>query len=99
MFRDGAAPFSAAVVLVVEQNQQKRMATAAALRKEGFEVYEAADGAEALKVLDTVAIDVLFTDIDMEGGTALSQWVEQHRPSTYVVWTADGERDQAISLH
>jgi len=72
---------------------------AAALRKEGFVVYEAADGAEAIKVLDAVAIDVVFTDIDAEGGPALSRWVEQRRPSTYVAWTADGERDQAVSIH
>lgn len=36
-----------AVVLVVESNTPRRLARAADLRREGFEVYEAANSAEA----------------------------------------------------
>ena len=57
----------APVVLIVENDVLLRLVTASNLRDAGFEVIEAANAAEALRVLARVPVDVLFSDIDMPG--------------------------------
>ena len=58
---------AAPVVLIVENDVLLRLVTASNLRDAGFEVIEAANAAEALRILDRVPVDVLFSDIDMPG--------------------------------
>jgi len=58
---------AAPVVLIVENDVLLRLVTASNLRDAGFEVIEAANCAEALRVLDRIPVDVLFSDIDMPG--------------------------------
>jgi two-component system, response regulator PdtaR len=58
---------AAPVVLIVENDVLLRLVTASNLRDAGFEVIEAANAAEALRVLARVPVDVLFSDIDMPG--------------------------------
>jgi DNA-binding NtrC family response regulator len=79
------------VVLVVEDDVLLRLATARNLRDAGFEVIEAANSAEALRILDHIAVDVLFSDIDMPGnldGLALAQWVHRTRSDTRIILTS-----------
>jgi CheY-like chemotaxis protein len=86
---------SAPVVLVVENDVLLRLVTASNLRDAGFEVIEAADSAEAIRILDCIPVDVLFSDIDMPGkmdGLALAQWVHQRRVDTRIILTSSGER-------
>ncbi len=54
-------------VLVVEDDVLIRMTLAAVLRDEGFTVIEACDADEALVALATTSIDLLLTDVRMEG--------------------------------
>src|SRR5690349_22079991 len=68
-------------VLVVEDDVLLRLATADHLRDAGLSVAEAATGEEAQAVLDAVAIDLVFTDINMGDGIdgiALARWVSEH---------------------
>ena len=44
-------------------------------------------------MLEATAIDVVFSDIDLIDGPALAQWVEERKPASYFVWTADLESD------
>jgi CheY-like chemotaxis protein len=70
----------APVVLIVENDVLLRLVTASNLRDAGFDVIEAANPVEALRVLDRIPVDVLFSDIDMPGkmdGLALAQWVHR----------------------
>jgi DNA-binding NtrC family response regulator len=87
---------SALVVLVVEDDVLLRLATASNLRDAGFEVIEAANSGEAIRViLDCIPVDVLFSDIDMPGkmdGLALAQWVHQRRLDTRIILTSGLER-------
>jgi len=86
---------SAPVVLVVENDVLLRLLTASNLRDAGFEVIEAADSAEAIRILDCIPVDVLFSDIDMPGkmdGLALAQWVHQRRLDTRIILTSGVER-------
>ena len=86
---------AAPVVLVVENDVLLRLVTASNLRDAGFEVIEAANCAEAIRILDRIPVDVLFSDIDMPGkmdGLALAQWVHQRQVDTTIILTSGGER-------
>jgi CheY-like chemotaxis protein len=81
----------APVVLIVENDVLLRLVTASNLRDAGFEVIEAANPAEALRILDRIPVDVLFSDIDMPGnmdGLALAQWVRQSQADTRIILTS-----------
>jgi len=55
-------------ILLVDDNQHMRMLLIEILRAIGVRhVFEAMDGAEALSILRTTAIDVVFTDLSMNG--------------------------------
>jgi len=59
---------AAVQVLLIEDEAIIRLVTAEALQDEGFEVIEAADGDEAVKLLDGPGcFDVLFIDVRMPG--------------------------------
>jgi len=86
---------AAPVVLVVENDVLLRLVTASNLRDAGFEVIEAANSAEAIRILDRIPVDVLFSDIDMPGkmdGLALAKWVHQRQVDTTIILTSGGGR-------
>ena len=69
--RDAATDLSAprnATVLVVEDNPDVRKVAAGQLAQFGYTVIEAENGPAALKVLQSQAVDLLFTDAVMPGG-------------------------------
>jgi two-component system, response regulator PdtaR len=73
------------VVLVVEDEPLVRMTAADELEEAGFQVLEAINADEALKVLEARSNDVqvLFTDVDMPGsmdGIALAEEVYRRWP-------------------
>jgi signal transduction histidine kinase len=59
------ASVAGAVVLVVEDEAPLGAAVAEALRDEGFEVYRAGDGLEALEQIETRAFDLIICDLKM----------------------------------
>ena len=82
---------AAPVVLIVENDVLLRLITASNLRDAGFEVIEAANCAEALRILDCIPVDVLFSDIDMPGnvnGFALAHWVHRSQADTRIILTS-----------
>ena len=86
---------AAPVVLIVENDVLLRLVTASNLRDAGFDVIEAANCAEALRILDCIPVDVLFSDIDMPGnvnGLALAQWVHRSQADTRIVLTSRAAR-------
>ena len=76
-------------VLVVEDEDLVRQIAVEAITDEGYEVLEAANGREALDIVDRGAlVDVLFTDVNMPGqpdGVALAEEVCARRPSTRII--------------
>jgi YesN/AraC family two-component response regulator len=82
---------AAPVVLIVEIDVLLGLVTASNLRDAGFEVIEAANCAEALRILDCIPVDVLFSDIDMPGnvnGLALAHWVHRSQADTRIILTS-----------
>jgi len=93
---DGTAP----VILVVEDEVLLRLAAAQHLRQAGYEVLEACNADEALRLLAKADVDVVFSDIHMPGtmdGLSLARWVYQHHPAARVVLTS-GNADAARAI-
>ena len=76
------------IVLIVENDVLERLSKAADLRRQGLEVFEAADMTEAITVLNKIAVDILVTDVSLIDGPALARWVQERQPTTQMVWTA-----------
>ena len=79
-------------ILVVEDEPLLRMFNADMLSDAGFDVLEASDADEALRLLETMHdIKVVFTDVEMPGpidGFALAKRIEAQWPDIGVVVTS-----------
>jgi CheY-like chemotaxis protein len=89
-------------VLVVEDEVLIRLVVADYLRECGYRVHEAVNGDEALDILQSpeVAVDVVFSDVEMPGsmdGFALARWVRAHKPDVQVILTSGVERSADIA--
>ena len=88
-----------AKVLVVEDDVALREALCETIRFGGFETLSAANGVEALKCLEAVAIDVVISDVQMEymDGHELLREVRTRRPELpFVLITAHGSIENAV---
>jgi CheY-like chemotaxis protein len=83
------------VVLIVEDDVLLRLITASNLREAGFEVVEVANAAEAVIVLNSMAVDVMLADVNMPGkmnGLDLAKWVHSHGRDIRIILTSDAEQ-------
>jgi two-component system, OmpR family, response regulator RegX3 len=88
-------------VLVVEDEESYREALSYMLAKEGFEVIEAANGAEGLAQYDRVGADIVLLDLMMPGlpGTEVYRQLRQRGPVPVIMVTArDSEIDKVVGL-
>jgi CheY-like chemotaxis protein len=89
-------------ILVVEDDRLVRGYVLAQLHSLGYATIEAANAAEALKIVDDgEAFDLLFTDIIMPGnmnGRQLATAVQNTRPGVPVLFTS-GYTENAIVHH
>ncbi|MEO8321175.1 MAG: response regulator [Bradyrhizobium sp.] len=97
----GSSASKRPVVLVVEDELLLRMDAADAIKSSGFEVVEAANADDAIKILEARPdITVVFTDIQMPGsmdGLKLARAVRGRWPPIKIVATSGlvdvGEKD------
>jgi two-component system response regulator RegX3 len=88
-------------VLVIEDEESYREATSYMLRKEGFEVVEAADGARGLAEFDRVGADIVLLDLMMPGlpGTEVCRQLRAKASVPVIMVTArDSEVDKVVGL-
>ena len=89
-------------ILVVEDNPDVRRLVLRQLRDLGYEVIEAANGPQALKILDEgAAIDLLFTDVVMPGGMTgrqLAEAAKTRRPDLKTLFTSGYTEDSVLRL-
>ncbi len=81
----------ASTVLVVEDEALVRLPIAEYLRDRGYHVLEAENAAEAIALVETAAVDVVFSDVRMPGrmdGFALARWLREHHPDVPVLLTS-----------
>ncbi|MBI3457084.1 MAG: sigma-54-dependent Fis family transcriptional regulator [Candidatus Rokubacteria bacterium] len=87
------------VILVAEDDQRTRESLSRAVTQSGYRALTAADGPEALAILQRESVDVLLTDLRMPGvdGMALLERVRADSPDTIVIiLTAFGTVDRAV---
>jgi PAS domain S-box-containing protein len=88
-------------ILVVEDDSMVRRYVVTQIENLGYTTLEAANAAEALKIIDTAQIDLLFTDVIMPGTMNGRQLVEEalkRKPSLKVLYTS-GYTENAIVHH
>ena len=86
-------------ILLVDDDRNFRRVTALALRDEGFEVVESADGQEALERLDADGADLVLSDLNMpvmDGMALLGALAERGAETPVIVITAYGSIDSAV---
>ena len=88
-------PYPPPVILIVENDVLERVFKAAALRRQGLEVFEAADVAEATTVLKIIGVDLLIADISLIDGRVLAQSAKEHQPAMQVAWTSENRPNSA----
>lgn len=86
-------------ILVVDDQRNMRAVTALYLSSEGYIVYQAATGQEALDFLAHTRVDVLLTDLKMEpmdGLTLLKNALKAVPQLQVIIMTAFGSIDSAV---
>jgi CheY-like chemotaxis protein len=89
-------------VLVVDDEPMLRKMVAVMLRNDGHQALEAASGADAIAMAEKESVDVLVTDVVMEGmdGWTLAQRLTGTRPDLGVVfmsgWPVDFEANRGL---
>src|ERR1044071_5116755 len=100
---DAPGLFSAlnhARLLVVDDEENLRITTAAILEKEGYAVDTASSGNEAISLLTTADYDLVLTDLHMEAGEGLAvlNEIRRNAPLTIsVVLTGFASVESAIA--
>src|SRR5437868_857690 len=97
---NGNRPPPDARLLVVDDEENLRITTAAILEQEGYTVDTASSGNEAFALIDKFDFDLVLTDLHMEGGDGLSVLAEIRRraPLTIsVVLTGFASVESAIA--
>jgi len=92
--------FDHARLLVVDDEENLRITTAAILEKEGYAVDTASSGNEAIALLSNADYDLVLTDLHMEGGEGLSvlNEIRRNAPLTIsVVLTGFASVESAIA--
>ena len=86
-------------VLVIDDEPNMRHMLTALLEKAGYAVTVAADGADALSILESKAFDLILCDVRMprmDGLSFLKQITEQGLTTTTIVMSAYGTIDTAV---
>ena len=88
-----------AKILVVDDDKSSVETTVEALEREGYDLYAAAGGREALNTLESERIDVVITDLQMPdlSGLQLLTNIRERAPDTQVIiLTGYGTVDSAV---
>jgi len=86
-------------VLIVDDEKNIRATLARGLRLEGYRAEEAANGLEALKILDEGGVDLVLLDVqmpEMDGLALLSAMRERGLTMPAIVLTAHGSIERAV---
>jgi DNA-binding response OmpR family regulator len=85
-------------ILIVDDDAHIRELVGHFLRLEGFDIHEAANGLEALRVLEAVKADLVVLDIMMPGmdGWELCRELREHYDLPLLMLTAKGETAQKV---
>ena len=85
-------------ILVVDDERIIRFTLRQMLEKAGHEIFEAANGLEALKSIDELGVDLVITDIIMPEKEGIETIVElrRRRPDLKIIAVSGGGRTQNL---
>jgi PAS domain S-box-containing protein len=90
----------AETILLVEDDEEVRQVATRILRKNGYRVLEASNGAEALKVCEaeSLPVDLIVTDIVMPemGGSELAERIRETQPDARILFTSGYTEDAVV---
>ena len=93
-------PVGSETILLVEDDEEVRQVASRILRRNGYRVIEAGNGADALKVADNEdeAVDLIVTDIVMPemGGTELAKRIREKQPDARILFTSGYTEDAVV---
>ncbi len=88
-------------LLVVDDEDTVRLVVARTLQAEGYEVFGAREGEEALRMLDEIGggLDAVITDLVMPGigGAKLAEVLEERYPDLPIVWMSGHPREPGFA--
>jgi DNA-binding NtrC family response regulator len=87
------------IVMVVDDERSLRRLLKDALTEEQLEVYTAADGKEALQMMEEITPDLVLLDLilpDMNGIQLLKRFRRRHAEAAVIIMTAFGEFRSAV---
>ena len=87
------------VLLVIDDDEEILTLMKRTLEKEGYDVHGAADGTEGLKIIEKTRVDVVITDIQMNGLNGIE--VFQHAKKMYTDIEGimvTGHKDQELAI-
>jgi PAS domain S-box-containing protein len=90
---------SGETVLIVEDDPDVRAYSEGMIAELGYRVLTAGDAAAALAMIDTHAVDLLFTDVGLPGGSSgrqLAEAARQRHPQLKVLFTTGYARDAIL---
>ncbi len=84
-------------ILVVDDEEEMRIALKEALSRAGHKVQTAVDGFEAVKLFDRSPVELVIADVRMPkmGGLELLQKLRKNSTAPFVMITAYGAREEA----
>ncbi len=87
-------------ILLVEDDAEVRQVASRILRRNGYRVLEADNGAEALKVCEGEedAVDLIVTDLVMPemGGSELAERIRENQPDARILFTSGYTEDAVV---
>jgi two-component system OmpR family response regulator len=85
-------------ILVVDDDENIREFVGLFLRDEGFDIYEASDGVEALSMLETIKADMVILDLMMPNmdGWELCSDLRKYYDIPLLMLTVNGETSQKV---
>lgn len=86
-------------ILIVDDELNMRLVLSAMLKKEGFDVSAAANGREALQILQSIKVAVVITDLkmpDIDGMELLTRIAERYPEIPVIMITAHGTIATAV---
>jgi len=87
------------VVLIVESDARRAALVCGRLKESGFHAVSVAGTEQAAAMITLgVTVDIVVSDVGLQGGLSLARWVMEHRPDLPLILASEGARVSKMKL-